>query len=243
MRYDRNVKPHYFSMLLVAACAAASSPAWAQEKPDAPPAPPPSSAPAADPKSTVDPNTVRRNLYDLGLLRALQTVDFDAAQIKALQALVKETLDADKERRKKDDDAMREIAEVVQKAHTGALAGELIPSQVESDYAEKQKAVLARLGTAKREAIEKILGVLYPTLIASQKNAMEKLSEEFYGTKRIPAKYRDDPKKAPREAVQQLAAGAFVENILLDDRMPTLLATLKPLKIAPTSTPADTKKP
>ena len=31
-----------------------------------------------------DPNTVRQNLYDLALLHALQSVDFDAAQIKAL---------------------------------------------------------------------------------------------------------------------------------------------------------------
>ncbi|MBC8143012.1 MAG: hypothetical protein H7Y38_16430 [Armatimonadetes bacterium] len=216
------MKPRTFLLLVV--CAAVLSPAWAQEK-TAPPAPA-----TAPPAVTVDANAVRRNLYDLALLRALQAVNFDAAQIKSLQTVVKETLETDKERRKKDDDAMREIATDVEKAHTGALAGEPIPPEVETKYIEKQKAVLARIGAAKREYVENILAVLYPTLTASQKTEMEKQSLAFYGTKRIPAKYRDKPETAPRDAVLQLAAGAFVENVLLDDRMPALLASLKPLK-------------
>ena len=177
-----------------------------------------------------DPQAVRRDLYDLALLRDLQVVNFDTDQIKVLQTVVKETLDADKARRKKDDDAMRDIAADVRKARDGAVAGEPIPVELVSRCAEIQKAVLARVGTAKREAVEKILAALYPMLTATQKTEMDKQSVLFYGGKRVPAAYRADPKKAPREEVLKLAAGAFVENVLLDDRMPTLLESLKPLK-------------
>jgi hypothetical protein len=182
--------------------------------------------------SATDPNAVRRDLYDLALLRSLQSVNLTETQIKAMAKIVKETLEADKARRAKDDDAMREIGADVKKARDGALSGEPIPTEIETKYVEIQKAVVARIGTAKRESVEKILAELWPTLTDAQKTEMDKQSIAFYGGKRVPAAYRSKPKEAPREEVLKLAAGAFVENVLLDDRMPTLLDSLKPLKPA-----------
>ncbi len=179
-----------------------------------------------------DANAVRRDVYDLILLRSLQSVNLGADQIQAMAKVVKETLAADKARRDKDDAAMREIADDMKTARDGALAGKPIPAAAETQFADRQKAAMARIGTAKRDAVEKILGVLWPTLTDAQKAEMEKQSIATYGSRRIPARYRADPRKAPREEVLKLAAGAFVENILLDDRMPVLLETLKPLKTA-----------
>lgn len=180
--------------------------------------------------SATDPNAVRRDLYDLALLRSLQSVNLTESQIKSMAKIVKETLESDKARRAKDDDAMREIAADVKKAREGAINGEPIPTEIETKYVEIQKAVIARVGSAKRESVEKILAELWPTLTDAQKTEMDKQSIAFYGGKRVPAAYRSKPKEAPREEVLKLAAGAFVENVLLDDRMPTLLESLKPLK-------------
>lgn len=185
--------------------------------------------PAAKPGAT-DPNAVRRDLYDLALLRSLQSVNPTEEQIKAMAKVVKGTLESDKARRAKDDDAMREIAADVKKARDGAIGGEPIPTAIETRFIEIQKTIVARIGTAKRESVEKILAVLWPTLTDAQKAEMDKQSIAFYGGKRVPAAYRSKPKEAPREDVLKLAAGAFIENVLLDDRMPTLLESLKPLK-------------
>lgn len=185
----------------------------------------------AKPPAT-DPNAVRRDLYDLALLRSLQSVSLTQEQITAMAKVVKVTLETDKARRAKDDEAMREIAADVKKARDGAVDGEPIPPELEARFAEIQKAVIARIGTAKREAVEKILAILWPTLTEEQKSEMDKQSIAFYGGKRVPAAYRSKPKEAPREEVLKLSAGAFVENILLEDRTATLLESLKPLKTA-----------
>lgn len=206
------------ALLTLIALALPGLTAFAQETPK------PANSPATD------PNAVRRDLYDLALLRSLQSVNLSEEQIKALAKVVKETLESDKARRAKDDDAMREIAADVKKAREGAMNGEPIPTEVETKFVEIQKAVIARVGTAKRESVEKILAILWPTLTDAQKSEMDKQSIAFYGGKRVPAAYRSKPKEAPREEVLKLAAGAFVENVLLDDRMPTLLESLKPLK-------------
>jgi hypothetical protein len=190
-----------------------------------------STGPAATTPAT-DPNAVRRDLYDLALLRALQSVNLSEDQIKAMATVIQETLETDKARRAKDDDAMREIAAEVKKAREGAVGGEPIPTELETRFTDIQKAITARFGAAKRAAVEKVLAVLWPTLTDAQKTEMEKQSIAFYGGKRVPAAYRSKPKEAPREEVLKLAAGAFVENVLLEDRTVTLLKTLKPLKSA-----------
>lgn len=187
----------------------------------------------ASPPAT-DPNAVRRDLYDLALLRSLQSVNLSDEQVKAMATIVKKTLESDKARRTKDDDAMREIAADVKKARDGALNGEPIPTEIETKFTEIQKAVVARFGAAKRESVEKILAVLWPTLTDAQKAEMDKQSIAFYGGKRVPATYRSKPKEAPREEVLKLAAGAFIENVLLEDRTAILLEFLKPLKSATT---------
>lgn len=206
------------AILCFLSAASVTPPAFAQDtsKPTNPPA--------------VDPNAVRRDLYDLALLRSLQSVNLSEDQIKAMAKVVKDILEADKARRAKDDDAMRGLAADVRKAREGALNGEPIPTEIETRFVEIQKAVNARIGTAKRDAVEKILSILWPTLTDAQKSEMDKQSVAFYGGKRVPAAYRSKPKEAPREEVLKLSAGAFVENVLLDDRMPTLLASLRPLK-------------
>ncbi|MBC7808977.1 MAG: hypothetical protein H7145_22820 [Akkermansiaceae bacterium] len=212
------MKTRTAALFCLAAIALPAITAFAQETPKATTAP------------TVDPNAVRRDLYDLVLLRSLQNVNLSEEQIIAMAKAVKEILDADKARRTKDDDAMREIAAEVKKARDGAVNGEPIPTEIETKFVEIQKTIVARVGSAKRESVEKILGVLWPTLTDAQKAEMDKQSIALYGGKRVPAAYRSKPKDAPREEVLKLAAGAFVENFLLDDRMPTLLASLKPLK-------------
>jgi hypothetical protein len=193
---------------------------------------PPKAAPAAD------PNLVRQQLYDLALLHALQDVNLTEDQLKTILPIVKEIAESDKDRRQKDDDAIREIAADVAKARTEAVAGTLIPKELEDRVVEVQKTIVARAATARRAAIEKILADFWPILTETQKTAMEVQSRAFYGGRRVPAPYRSNPTKAPKAEVQKLAVGAFVENVLLDDRCLPLLESLKPLKTETTAAEA-----
>lgn len=177
-----------------------------------------------------DPNAIRKDIYDLALLHAIQGISLSQKQIDTVMPVLKEIFEADQARKQKDDDAVRELADDVKKARAEALEGTTIPKELEARVVEVKKGVAARALAAINEAVGKVLTVLWPTLTDSQKTEMEAQSREYYGGRRVPAAYQKNPAKAPKEEVQKLAAGAFVENVLLDERTPALLGLIKPAK-------------
>lgn len=185
---------------------------------------PPGSRPPADIEK------VFSDIGDLDLLKALVPLHLTATQLEKLQVPLKEIVADNVERRKTDYEALRGIAAEVTKARESALAGETITTDLENKILRVFNTADDRFAKAKQDAINKVFAVTKDVFTADQKDEVERQVGKMLGGKRlIPKEYRNDPKKAPKEAVQDLAIQMYIERILIADRTADLLSKLKPV--------------
>lgn len=202
---------------------------------------------AGQPPATAAPADVQKVLNDIGdldLLKALVPLRLTAAQIEKLQVPLKAIASDNAERRKTDYDALKGIAADLAKAREAALSGDPIPQEVENKIIQTFNAADDRFAKAKQAAIDKVFAVVKDAFNSDQKDEMERQVGKLLGGKRlIPKEYANDPKKAPKDAVQDLAVKLFVERILIADRMTDLLTQLKPAPGDDAKTESDKPKP
>jgi hypothetical protein len=128
---------------------------------------------------------------------------------------------------RQDDEDLVRVGPDVAKARAEALTGASVPEGIEKRVAEMQRLAASRRLETTRKTVKEILEPLRDILTDTQKTEIEKLSEKFYGGKRVPKEYVKDPSKAPKEVIQDLAISAYIEQVLLFDRALTLLELLK----------------
>lgn len=173
------------------------------------------------------PQIVREHLADLTLLQSLVPLKLNAEQIDALLPPVRAASAAAEKLRKQDDAALLSLAAEIARGRSEALAGKPVPEGLEKKVADASQSLIQKLAEARRTALQAILTVAREKLTESQKAEIEKQSEQLFGGKRVPKKYADDPSKAPKEVVQDLALVAFIERVLLFDRVMPLLEKLR----------------
>ncbi len=170
---------------------------------------------------------VREQIDDLSLLKSLIPLKLTTEQIEALVVPMRAASTAATALQKQADEAVAALAPDVNKAYTGALAGTPIPESLEKKVADGNKAAADRYQAARRKAVSEILAVAKLQFTPSQKEEIEKQCIAFYGGKRVPARYKEDPSKAPRQEVADLAVQGYIEQILLFDRTLTLLEKMR----------------
>ena len=203
---------------------------------------------AVQPPANTPPADIRKVLSDIGdldLLKALVPLHLTASQAGKLQVPLKEIASGNAARRKTDYEALRALATDLAKTREAALSGEEVPQETESKVLQTFNAADDRFAKAKQEAISKVLAVVKDVFTSDQKDEVERQVGKLLGGKRlIPKEYRNDPKKAPKDAVQDLALQMFVERILIADRTVDLLSQLKPATAeAKPETKGDAKAP
>jgi len=182
----------------------------------------------APPQGDAVQRAVFVDIYELNLLQSLVPLKLTQTQKDRILVALKEVLEADKERRAKDTEALKEIAPEVAKAKAAALEGTTVSAETKARIEDMSKAADARLLQARRAAVGKLLPVLRGILTEAQKEEIDAQSVAFFGGKRVPAKYRDKPNDAPRAEVIDLSLTAYIERVLLDDATIGLLTRLKP---------------
>lgn len=170
---------------------------------------------------------VREQIDDLSLLKSLIPLKLTAEQIDALVVPMRAASTAATALQKQSDEAVTALAADINKAYTGALAGTPISDALEKKVADGNKAAADRYQAARRKAVSEILTVAKLQLTSTQKEEIEKQCIAFYGGKRVPARYKEDPSKAPRQEVLDLAVQGYIEQILLFDRTATLLEKMR----------------
>lgn len=193
----------------------------AQEKP----APP--TAPAANPM------TVVMHINDLGLLKAIGPLNLTQGQIDGLLAILKQVAKDAEARVRQDEDVLRALAADVDKARVEALAGGPISTELETRVQKISRDAEQRQRAAKDLAVRRILGVAKTVLTPAQRDLISAQSEKALGGKLVPREFRQDPAKAPKEAVLDLATAKFIEMVLLNDRAIDVLSRMKPKPAAP----------
>jgi hypothetical protein len=199
--------------------------------PPAPPRPPGSGSAVA----ASDPATVLMHINDLGLLRALRPLQLTQAQISALVEVLRAVEKDDAARVRQDEEALRALAGDVARAHTAALAGTPIPTELETRVADAGKAADARLRKAKNDAVLRILVVARASLTPEQQKQIAQTSLKVSGASRsrvLREAYTKDAEKA-----QNLGVAYFIEDVLLNPRAITVLGQMKPAVAAPAPPP------
>jgi hypothetical protein len=202
---------------------------------------------ALQPPATVPPADVQKVLSDIGdldLLKALVPLRLTAVQIEKLQVPLKAIAADNAARRKTDYDALKGISADLAKAREASLNGEPVSQDVENKILLTLNAADDRFAKAKQAAIDRVFAVVKDTFSSDQKDEMERQVGKMLGGKRlIPKEYANDPKKAPKDAVQDLAVQLFVERILIADRISDLLTQLKPTPGDDAKVESDKPKP
>jgi len=170
---------------------------------------------------------VREQIDDLNLLKSLIPLKMTSEQIEALVVPMKAASTAAAALQKQADDAVVALATDIGKAHSGALAGTAISEALEKKVAESAKAAADRYQAARRKAVSEILEVAKVQFTATQKQEIEKQCIAFYGGKRVPGKYKEDPSKAPRQEVLDLAVQGYIEQVMLFDRTLILMEKMR----------------
>ncbi len=210
--------------------------AWAQagQTPDTPP-------PALPP---ADVQKVLGYIADLDLLKVLAPLKLTSEQSQKILVPLRAAAALGATRRKEDYDALRALATDAAKIRTEALTGTPVPATFEARVGKAVADSEEKAAQARKNATAQILPVLRDVLTSEQKDEMERQVGKLLGGKRlIPAKYRNNPNQAPKEEVQDLAMGVFVERVLLNDRMPSLLGQLRPAASAPAPAADGTNPP
>jgi hypothetical protein len=176
---------------------------------------------------------VREQIDDLGLLKSLIPLQLTSPQIEALLVPMRAASTAATALQKQSDDAVLALAAEVSKARDTGLANKPIPEALEKKIAEAARAAAERYQAARRKAVSEILAVAKVKLSEGQKKEIEKQCIAFYGGKRVPAQYRENPDKAPREVVLDLAVQGYIEQNFLFDRTLTLLEKMREIMDKP----------
>ena len=183
---------------------------------------------AQTPPPPADVQKILLDIDDLGLLKALVPLRLTNEQIDKLLVPMKEVVEGNPARRKVDHDALRAIAADLAKARADALAGEPVPPEIENKVTSVLSAASSRFTKNKQDAVVKVQTVAWDVFTPEQKDEIERQVGKWMGGKRlVPREYRNDPKKAPKDAVQGLAVQAFVESVLIGDRSAEILPLLK----------------
>jgi hypothetical protein len=170
---------------------------------------------------------VQEQLVELSLLQSLTPLKLTPEQIGKLLPALKKARESAVELNKQDDEDLVRIGPEVAKARAQAIAGSGLPDTIEKRVLEMQRLAASRRLEATRKTVKAILEPLRELLTESQKSEIEKLSETFYGGKRVPKEYAKDPSKAPKDVVQELAISAYIERTLLFDKTIALLELMK----------------
>jgi hypothetical protein len=170
---------------------------------------------------------VREQIDDLGLLKSLVPLQLTSPQIEALLVPMRAASTAATALQKQADEAVLALAAEVSKARDSGLANKPLPEALEKKIAEGAQAAAERYQAARRKAVGQILAVAKEKLTEPQKKEIEKQCIAFYGGKRVPSQYRENPDKAPREAVLDLAVQGYIEQTLLFDRTISLLEKMR----------------
>ena len=187
------------------------------------PAQPPPAAPPADLQK------VFNHIADLDLLKALLPLKLSEDQIKKLVDIMKSAAALGEQKRKEDEAAWRTLAEDVAKARENALNGTEIPAEVEARVLKVNSDSEKRVQELRKEGAARIWSVAREVLTGVQKDEVEKQTSKMLGGKKlVPREYRDNPSKAPKDAVQDLMLMLFVERILASDRAIDVLGKMKP---------------
>jgi hypothetical protein len=193
--------------------------------------------PAAAPTLPADVQKVLTQIGDLNLLKVIAPLHLTAEQIDKLLVPMRAISTEGEAKRKQDYEALRALADDVAKARTDALAGTPVPDEVGVKVAKASNASEDRYAAAKKDAIARIFAVAKETLTPTQKDEVEAEVTKMYGGRRlVPREYKDRPSAAPKEAVQDLALSAFVEQVLIMDRTAVLLGEMKSASSPPAAT-------
>jgi hypothetical protein len=196
--------------------------AMAQQTPQPPPA---------------DIQKVFNEVADLDLLKALAPLRLTEDQIRKLVDIMKSASALGEQKRKEDYAAWRALAEDVAKARQDALNGTEMSAEVEARIVKGINESEKRVQDLRQEGVSRIFSVAREALTTGQKDEIEKQVSKMLGGKRlVPREFKDNPSKAPKEAVQDLMLMVFVERILATDRAMSLLGKIKPASATP---PAD----
>jgi hypothetical protein len=180
------------------------------------------------PTPPADVQKVVSEIGDLDLLKALVPLRLTASQIEKLQVPLKEIAADNEARRKADYEALRGIATDIKNARDAALKGDTVSKEVENRVLQVFSAADDRFAKSKKQAIDKIFTVVKESWTSDQKDEVERQIGKLLGGKRlIPKEYRNDPKKAPKDAVQDLALQMYIERILIADRVAEILTHLQ----------------
>jgi hypothetical protein len=170
---------------------------------------------------------LREQIDDLGLLKSLLPLQLTSAQIEALLPPMRSASAAAASLKKQSDETVLSLESEITKAYAAALAGKPLPESLEKKTTEATKATAERFVSARRKAIDDIFAVAKVQLTAPQKKEVEKQCIAFYGGKRVPAQYKENPDKAPREVVLDLALKGYIEQMFLLDRVLFLLEKMR----------------
>ncbi|MGC4044258.1 MAG: hypothetical protein QM758_10705 [Armatimonas sp.] len=179
------------------------------------------------PASPAAVSKAREQIDDLGLLKALIPLKLTSAQIEAILVPMRAASATAVKLQKQSDDAVAALAPDVAKAYQDAIAGKPVPEALEKKVADGTKAASERYLAARRKAVSEILAVAKEKLTETQKKEAERQCIAFYGGKRVPAQYKENPDKAPRDVVLDLAVQGYIEQVLLFDRTMTLLEKMR----------------
>lgn len=207
--------------LLTAAAIAAPARAAQDDKSATPP---PSGAAAA--AALREAQAVLMQINDLGVLRALAPLKLTRDQTQTLLAVTRALYAEVEKRRGQDAETLRALAPDVRRHYEAGLRGEEIPAEIDEKVGKAFKESEARNAAAKRNAIGRLLIVLKEDFTPAQKAHIEAESVKVFGGKRVPKQYAQDPSKAPKEVVQDLALAAFAERVLLNERIVEVLSRL-----------------
>lgn len=191
----------------------------------------------AQPTATQPPADVQKvldGIADLDLLKAVAPLKLTEDQIRKLVDIMKSAAALGEQKRKEDHAAWRTLLEDVEKAREEALNGGEIPAEVEARILKVLKDSEKRVEDLRKEGAGRIWSVAREVLTATQKDEIEKQTSKMLGGKRlVPREFKDNPAKAPKEAVQDLMLMLYVERILANDRAIGLLGRIKPAPAAP----------
>lgn len=180
------------------------------------------------PMPPADVQKVTNEVADLDLLKALVPLRLTKDQTTKLIVPLRKASEAGVAARKDDETAVRALAAEVTKARTGALAGTPVGADMENRVVKLLADSEERTTKVRKEGATAVQSVARDILTSEQKDEIERQVGKMLGGKRlIPAKYRANPSQAPKEEVQNLAVGVFIERILLNDRALSLLPLLQ----------------
>ena len=174
------------------------------------------------------------DIGDLELVRALQPLQLTAAQIETLLLPMKQVLDGGEKERKTDYDALRALSADVTKARDAALKGDPIPTDLDEKIRKASEASADRFLAVKKAAVSKIYNMALVTLSDAQKEeVVRQVTKMLDGRRPIPTEFKDKPNLAPKDKIQEAALGVYTERILILERVPEILAKMKPAILPP----------